>query len=194
MGEYLGASIRSQTEVWGLPHRIKPRLRHLLVGLAFAGASYALLWSSFAGLLADTVVQILNAGGISATKLLGPGVPTLAVGLLDGSTLNLVVTWNRSGLFSMTVFGLLMVFSLFPLEGPIWLKTLWMELGFITGLVWSLFRMSATVLIAYHFGLGTSTMIEFFMNPLVDFLWIVSIWSLALSRVSSYQNTTLGQK
>jgi len=136
----------------------------------------------------DVVSQVLSAGQISVAKSLSSEAPQLVVRLLDGSNLNLALTWQRSGLISITIFGLLFLFLMFPLEGSIWLKIAWLELGFIIGLTWSFIRLSIAVLVAYHLGAGAFAVAEFFTGPFTDFFWVVSVWSLGLSTLISAKN------
>jgi len=136
-------------------------------------------------MLSDAIVQVLLAGHISVTKSATSNVPMLVVKLLDGSGLNLALTWQQSGLISITVFGLIFLFLLFPLDGSIWHKILLLELGFIVGLTWSFIRLSISVLVAYHFGSGAFMVAEFLSGPFTDFFWVVSVWSLGLSTLIS---------
>jgi len=181
----LGTSGAPSRLTWWFPNREKPRLLHLFIGLAVSALSYAFLWLSFTPLLLDAVTQVLRAGQISVVKSFTSDVPQLVVTLLDGSSLNLALTWQRSGLVSITIFGLLFLFLMFPLGGSIWLKIAWLELGFVIGLTWSFIRLSIAVLVAYHFGAGAFTVAEFFTGPFTDFFWVVSVWSLGLSTLVS---------
>jgi len=177
----LGTSQSPSRLKWGLPHREKPRFLHVFVGLAVLVLSYALLWLNFRDVLSDAVIQVLSVGQISVGKSLPPYAPQLVIKLLDGSTLDLALTWQRSGLVSITIFGLLFLFLMFPLDSSFWLKLVWLELGFIIGLIWVLIRLLVTVLVAYHFGVGAFMLAEFFTGPLIDFFWVISVWSLGLS-------------
>jgi hypothetical protein len=135
--------------------------------------------------LTEAVAQVLSAGQIFVTKSFNSEDPMLIVKLLDGSSLNLALTWQRAGLISIAVFGLLFVFLMFPLEGSIWLKMIWLELGLVIGLTWSFIRLTSAVLVACQFGAGTFAFMEFFTGPFTDFFWIVSVWSLGLSKLVS---------
>jgi len=110
------------------------------------------------------------------------------VRLIDGSYLNLPLTWQRCGLVSITVFGLLFLFLMYPLRGSFWLKVAWLELGFLMGLSWSLIRLSLATLISYYFGAGAFAVVEFVTGPLTDIFWVVAVWSLMLSTLTSRKN------
>lgn len=151
------------------------------MGLIVSTFSYIFVWLSFRDLLLNAVARVLSTGQISVAKSFTSEAPQIVVKLLDGSDLNLVLTWQRSGLISITVFGLLFLLLIFPLEGSIRLKTAWLELGFIIGLTWSFIRLSITIVVAYHFGAGAFAIAEFFVGPFTDFFWMVSVWALVLS-------------
>lgn len=181
MRENLSSSHTRSLPTWGFPYREKPRLRHLIIGLTASAFSYAFVWFSFRDLLTEAITLLLSVGQISASKSLSSETPLLVVRLIDGSNLSLALTWQRSGLLSITVFGLLFVFLMFPLDGSIWSKIAWLELGFIIGLTWSFVRLSTAILIAYHFGVGVFAVTEFLTGPFTDFFWVLSVWALGLS-------------
>jgi len=117
--------------------------------------------------------------------MLNSELPVLAIRLLDGSNLDLVLTWQRSGLISTTIFGLLFVFVMFPLKGSVLAKIALLECGFIIGLTWSIIRLCVGALVGYHFGLGAFAVAEFLTGPFTDFFWVVSVWSVGLSTLVS---------
>lgn len=155
------------------------------VGLAVLAVSYAILWFSFPSFLIEAMSSLLSAAQVSVTKTLSSGVPSLIVKLVDGSSLALPLTWQRCGLVSITVFGLLFLLLMYPLQGPFLLKVAWLELGFLMGLTWSLIRLSIAVLISYHFGASVFTIADFLTGPLTDIFWMVAVWSLMLSNLAS---------
>jgi len=131
------------------------------------------------------MTRLLSLGQIVVEKPMGLEPPLLVLKLMNGSALNLALTWQRCGLFSIIIFGLLFVFLAFPLEGPIWLKIVWLEVGSLAGLTWSFIRLSTLALVAYHFGADAFVMADFVASPFVDFLWVIPVWSLGLSAVIS---------
>ena len=157
----------------------------MLVGSAVSVLSYAFLWFNFKYLLIDSVTQVLSSGQISAVKSFASEAPQLVIRLSDGSDLTLALTWQRSGLGSIAIFTLIFLFLLFPLEGSMWRKIVWLEVGFILGVTWSFIRLSIAVLAAYHFGAGAFIVAEFLTGPFTDFFWMVSVWALALSAMIS---------
>ena len=147
-----------------------------------------MLWLNTANLLVEGTVQVLSLSQIPVTKVLSSEAPALIVRLLDGSSLNMALTWQKLGFISIAVFGLLTVFLVFPLEGSIWLKIGWLELGYIIGLAWSFIRLCVLILVAYHFGVGASKLTEFSTTPFLDFFWVVSIWAVAVSTLTSHRS------
>lgn len=101
-------------------------------------------------------------------------------GALEGSTI-----------VSIMIFSLLSVLLTFPLRGPLWCKMLWLGLGNLVGLAWSLVRLS---LLAFMSGAGVSQIVHFAIGPAVDFLWIVPVWSLGLSALASVERRKRGGK
>jgi len=160
------------------------------VGVGVAIFSY-LLFQSLQPFLADATAQLLSLGQIVVEKPLGFNPPSLVVKLTNGQTLSLALTWHRSGLFSIIIFWLLFIFLAFPLKGPLWLKIAWLEFGSIVGLAWSFIRLSTAALVAYHFGTGAFALMEFVTSPVVDFLWVIPVWSLGLSSVVSAKRKAL---
>jgi len=157
------------------------RISDMFAGFAVLAVSYSFLWFSFQSFLFETVSWLLSAAQISVTRILGSDTPLLVVKLMDGSNLDLALTWQRCGLVSITVFGLLFLLLMYPLKGSIWLKLAWLELGFVMGLTWSLIRLLMAALISYYFGAGAFTVVEFMTGPLTDIFWVVVVWSLMLS-------------
>jgi hypothetical protein len=155
------------------------------LGTGVAAFSYYLLLQSFRPFLADATTQLLSLGQIAVEKNLSSESPSLVLRLIDGSDLHLVLTWQRSGLFSIIIFGLFFVFLAFSLEGPIWLKIVWLEFGNLAGLAWSFIRLSALALVAYHFGANGFSIADFVTSPVIDFLWVTPVWSLGLSAMIS---------
>jgi hypothetical protein len=84
---------------------------------------------------------------------------------------------NGAMLISLVIFNLLFLLLTFPLSGPLWCKIVWLMLGNGVGILWGLISLSFTsVLEPCTYGI-----LDFFLSHVIDFLWIVPIWSLALS-------------
>ena len=153
----------------------------ILAGVCVSTLSCILLWLSLRPLLPDAIVRLLSGAQIETFQPYYADGPQLGVRLLDGSTLEVALTWQRSGLISALIFGLLFAFFMLPLRGPVWLKMFWLELGFLAGFAWSFIRLLVAVFASYYLGAGAFTFAEFFAGPFSDLLWVITIWSLALS-------------
>jgi hypothetical protein len=111
-------------------------------------------------------------------------MPMLTISLADGSKLSLLMTFQRCGLVSVTIFGFLWLLLLHFLEASLLRKIMWLEIGLLTGLGWSFIRLSASLAIAYQFGGGALALVDFLIGPFADVFWIVATWSLALSTLT----------
>jgi len=87
-------------------------------------------------------------------------------------------TLDGSALISIIIFNLLSVLLTFPLHGPLWCKILWLGLGNLVGFAWNLIRLSLITAITTT---GLLHIVHFAIGPVIDFMWITSIWSLGLS-------------
>jgi len=149
------------------------------------------LWFGLTDLMTRGLVGVLSVARISVSGVFGQQAPMLIVDLADGSALNLVMTEQRVGLVTIAVFGLLFLLLLFPLHGSLWRKLALLEFGFAVGLAWNFIRLSLTVLAGYNFGINAFRVAEFFTTPFLDFLWVITIWSLGLSTMVARNRTEL---
>lgn len=89
---------------------------------------------------------------------------------------------NESMLISLAIFNLIFLLT-FLLNGPLWCKILWLLLGNVVGVSFCLIRLSFSLILKTDF-----YVIDFFLNYVIDFLWVVPIWSLALSSLCMKKN------
>lgn len=190
-GEDLRASKAEDEYNQAVHTRVLPRRFQLIGGFAIMAGSFIFLWFSTRPLLADAIVQLLMSAQVNVSRSVCAGGPQLAVRLLDGSSLDITLTWQRSGLVSASIFGLLFAFLMFPLKGSMLSKMLWLELGLVIAVAWSYIRLLLAIFVSYHFGAGAFAVAEFFTGPITDFLWMVSVWALCLSTVSNRRRRTL---
>jgi exosortase/archaeosortase family protein len=180
----VGASYPNQRRR-GFPYGTNLRVPHTIIGFTVFGFSCAPLWMGFQSFSLGVMTQLLSASGIRATSSPSSEAPLLVIRLLDGSNLSLALTWQRCGLVSTTIFGLLLLFLVYPLEGPLSRKVVLSELGLLMGLSWSCIRIAAAILIAYHFGSSAFRVADFLTGPLTDVFWVVTVWSISLSALAS---------
>jgi hypothetical protein len=80
----------------------------------------------------------------------------------------------------LLIFNLLFVSLIFPLNGTLTTKTCMLLVGNVIGFFWSnLFSLFAHVA-TYYFGAIFSAL-YIILDPLINFVWIVSFWSISLS-------------
>lgn len=100
--------------------------------------------------------------------------------------LQLTPNFNLSALSSIGFFNMLFLFLLFPLEGPLIRKTVLLIGGNTVGVLWYFVQLSLEDVFLV---LNTDTfkIITLIVTPLIDFVWIVAVWSLSLSVLASYR-------
>ena len=96
-------------------------------------------------------------------------------------------------LAAIIFFNYLFVFLLFPLEVPLTRKIVLLIAGNTVGFVWYIIQVIFSD--AFSF-LNTETFTIMFLvaKPLIDFVWIVAVWSLSLAALTSYKNKREGQE
>jgi exosortase/archaeosortase family protein len=149
--------------------------------------SYFLLFNHVHKFLFEAVVHLLSLGQVSVTKSWIPEGPSIILSLPNETEFSAVMTWQRSGLLSIMLFSLLFVFLTFPLRGALWCKVIWLMFGNLVGLAWNFIRRSLLLLAAYHIGASTFNILDFLTGPVLDFLWIVPVWSIGLSMLISVE-------
>jgi hypothetical protein len=120
-----------------------------------------------------------------------PNFVHMAVGLVLVTSvisldLQLVSGLDLPALVAIIFFNYLFVFLLFPLEGPLSRKIVLLLVGNSVGFVWYIIQVSFLDVFSF---LNTETFRIVFLvaKPLIDFVWIVAVWSLSLSVMTSYK-------
>jgi len=101
---------------------------------------------------------------------------------------------NETAPVSIMVFNFFFIFLIFPLEGPLLRKILLLLSGNIVGLAWYLVQSSFGAASAYYLGVDAFKVIHVVMGPIVDSIWIVSVWSLGLSLLASTRRRSEKEK
>ena len=89
-------------------------------------------------------------------------------------------------LVAIIFFNLLFVFLLFPLEGPLLRKIVLLIAGNNVGALWYIIQLSFEDAFLF-LNADLFKIIVLIAKPLVDFVWIVAVWSLSLSVLASYR-------
>jgi hypothetical protein len=97
-----------------------------------------------------------------------------------------LIKFDPPALIAIGFFNLLFVFLLFPLEGPLLRKVVLLIAGNHVGALWYIIQSSFA---EAFFSLNADTFktIMLVAKPLIDFVWIVAVWSLSLSVLASYK-------
>ena len=125
-------------------------------------------------------------------KHMSMGVGTMAIILLIYLSLHHILV--ERALVSITIFNFLFVFLLFPLEGPLFRKLYLLVAGNIVGLVWYFIISSFGSASVFYLGTDTLEIIIAVIWPIIDLIWIVSVWSLSLSMLASAKKRNEGDE
>jgi hypothetical protein len=118
------------------------------------------------------------------------GVGTTAIILLIYLSLHHIL--DERALVSITIFNFLFVFLLFPLEGPLFRKVYLLVAGNIVGLLWYFIKSSFGEVSVFYFGTDALRIITVVIGPIIDLVWVVSVWSLSLSMLASAKKRNEG--
>jgi hypothetical protein len=118
------------------------------------------------------------------------GVGTTAIILLIYLSLHHIL--DERALVSITIFNFLFVFLLFPLEGPLFRKVYLLVAGNIVGLLWYFIKSSFGEVSVFYFGTDALRIITVVIGPIIDLVWVVSVWSLSLSVLASAKKRNEG--
>ena len=113
-------------------------------------------------------------------------IGSVLVLLIIGLQVQLLCKLNPSALIAITFFNLLFVSLLFPLQGPLLSKFVLLIVGNCVGTFWYIVQSSLKDVFA-SLSTGIFEVINLLAKPLFDFLWVVIVWSLSLSVLSSYR-------
>jgi len=101
----------------------------------------------------------------------------------------LVPLLSLSALIAIILFNLLFVFLLFPLEGSLLRKVGLLFAGNFVGALWYLMRSAFQEASVFFLSIDALKVIAVVVSPIIDFIWIVSLWSLSLSVLASAKKT-----
>ena len=118
------------------------------------------------------------------------GIGTATIMLLICFSMHHVL--NEPALISITVFNFLFVFLLFPLEGQLFRKVYLLVAGNIVGLLWYFIKSSFGEVSVFYFGTDALRIITVVIGPIIDLVWVVSVWSLSLSMLASTKKRNEG--
>jgi hypothetical protein len=118
------------------------------------------------------------------------GVGTTAIILLTYLSLHHIL--DEYALISISIFNFLFIFLLFPLEGALFQKIYLLVAGNIVGLVWYFIKSSFGAASVFYLGTNALKIITVVIGPIIDLVWVVSVWSLSLSVLASAKKRNEG--
>jgi len=118
------------------------------------------------------------------------GVGTTAIILLIYLSLHHIL--DEYALIYFSIFNFLFIFLLFPLEGPLFRKIYLLVAGNIVGLVWYLIKSSFGAASVFYLGTDALKIFAVVIGPIIDLVWVVSVWSLSLSVLASAEKRKEG--
>jgi hypothetical protein len=118
------------------------------------------------------------------------GIGTTAIMLLIYFSLHHIL--DEHALISVSIFNFLFVFLLFPLEGPLFRKLYLLVAGNIVGLVWHFIKSSFGAASVFYLGTDALKIITVVIGPIIDLVWVVSVWSISLSMLASAKKRNEG--
>lgn len=101
---------------------------------------------------------------------------------------HLIHTLSLSAMIAISLFNLLFVFLLFPLEGPLLRKVSLLLAGNLVGALWYLIQSAFQEASVFFLSIDAFKVVAVVVSPIIDFIWIVSLWSLSLSVLASTKN------
>jgi len=164
------------------PGKTKPMFRHAFIQGLLALVFALFLATGYAwDLIGKASAWILNGVGVRADYV--SPLYLAYVQLLDGTLVGFQVLIQCSGLVTVAIFSFIFAFTIGLLRGSLSIKIVWFLLSVCVGFLWNINRLVFVIIIAYYFGLSAFSFAHYILGPFVDFLWVVMMWSLAMSQL-----------
>ncbi len=137
-------------------------------------------------LTAQLTHGILTLGGVPSVLVLAPNSPMLYVKNSNGDITAFSILVECSGLVTVAIFGFLLAATMGLLQGPFWFKAAWATVGAGVGVFWNINRLVLSASAAHYAGMDAFGMVHFIFSPMVDFLWMIVVWSVGMSLMSRW--------
>jgi exosortase/archaeosortase family protein len=102
------------------------------------------------------------------------------------------VDWRCSGVVVLVLISLIFTPFLFTVKGPLWIKLFWLGSTLVFSVVWNIIRLSLTIASLYYFGDVAFLLLHYLAGVFVDFIYIVTFYSLALSHLAKHEVSVTG--
>ncbi len=98
---------------------------------------------------------------------------------------------SRESVYMLIIFNFLFVSLTFPLDGTLTRKLSMLLIGNIIGLFWNYLFSLFAYTVAYYLGDFFNT-VYIILSPFVNFIWIVSFWSISLTALTNSKDKKQG--
>ena len=95
--------------------------------------------------------------------------------------------WSCSGVISLCLISLIYAPFLFTIKGPLRIKVFWLFVAIGFSIIWNLIRMSLVTATLYYFGSSVFLLFHYLVGAFIDFVYIITFYSLALAHLSKFQ-------
>ena len=133
------------------------------------------IWLIFSGLLVATLLYLVFVSPIPPHRLSW-----------------VTVDWSCSGVVILMLITFIFAPFLFTVKGPLWIKLLFLALTIGFSVVWNIVRISLTIASLYYFGDLAFLLLHYIAGVFVDFIYIVTFYSLALGQLAKHETSVTG--
>lgn len=133
------------------------------------------MWLLFSGLLIATLLYLVFVSPIPPHRLSW-----------------VTVDWSCSGVIILLLITFIFTPFLFAVNGPLWIKLLFLASTLAFSVVWNIMRLSLTIASLYYFGDLVFLLLHYLAGVFVDFIYIVTFYSLALGQLTKHEMSVTG--
>ena len=163
-----------------MSYKEKPQILHAAIQIALSLMLAALTMSTYTwDIIARTTAEVLKTTGIKTAYV--SDLFLLYVRLLDGKVVGFRVLLECSGLITLIIFTFISALTIGLFSGSLKVKLAWFIMSIIVCFSWNIFRLISVIAVAYSFGYSAFEVIHYIFAPTMDFICIISLWSIGLS-------------
>ena len=104
----------------------------------------------------------------------------------------LAIDWQFSGIIVLLLISLIFTFAVFPIQGPLWAKFMWLGIALVYAVAWNSLRLSVVLSSLYYMGSSVFLLTHYLTGIYIDFIYIVAIYSLALAHLAKLETSEVG--
>ncbi|MHB0977589.1 MAG: hypothetical protein ACYC1U_10460 [Candidatus Aquicultorales bacterium] len=102
------------------------------------------------------------------------------------------VDWQYSGIVIPLLIAFVFAVAVFPIQGPVWIKFLWVIGAILFSFVWNTVRLAVVLSTLYHAGSIFFLVLHYMTGIFIDFIYIVAFFSLALAHLARHGVSEVG--